>query len=137
MIYIMIVLLLSCTDEPNESNFNVSVKNASTELLEVEAYRQAKIVFSTDLSPNENSPSCGYVDENFRGIFIAYCGIDSITFKFSNNRGYISTDTNSGDFNFSSTRNPLLPNGGFQKSGSTYEFFITQEDFENAFELPE
>ena len=137
VIYFMIVLLLSCTDEPNESSFNVSVKNASVELLEVEAYLQEEIVFNADLNPNENSPSCDYVDEKFRGIFITYCGTDSIVFKFSNNRVYISTDTNSGNFNFSSTRNPLLPNGGFQKSGSTYEFRITQEDFENAFELPE
>lgn len=45
-------------------------------------------------------------------------------------------DVNSGNLNFSNERNPLLPNGGFEIDGNNYQFLITQEDFDNAFDLP-
>jgi len=94
------------------------------------------MVYQVDLNNDENSPICSYVDENFRGMFVNYCGIDSVAIKFNNGKGYISTKNNSGDFNFSNKRNPLLPNGGFKANGNIYEFIVTQQDFENAFELP-
>ena len=135
--FLLIFLVLSCTDEPNETNFNVSIQNSTENLLEIRAYLETENVFTVALNPGDNGPSCNYIDENFRGIFLNNCGIDSLVMKFNNDKGYISTDTNSGNFNFSKMRNPLLANGGFQNKRNIYEFLITQEDFENAFELPE
>ncbi|MEX0363279.1 MAG: hypothetical protein AB3N10_20055 [Allomuricauda sp.] len=129
--------ILACTDEPNQTNFMVSVKNISSSTMRIEAFEKKSIVFQEDLSTGENSSSCNYTDENFRGIFQNYCGIDSMVVKFNNQQGYISINNNLGDFNFSNKRNPLLPNGGFEIKGNIYEFLVTEEDFENAFELPE
>ncbi|MFN3138683.1 MAG: hypothetical protein ACE37L_13405 [Allomuricauda sp.] len=133
----MLVLVVGCTDEPTTFDFIVSIKNETSETFKVEAYNVETIVYQIDLSNNETGPTCSYVDENFRGILYNYCGIDSLIIKFQNNHGYISTRNNSGNFNFSNKRNPLLPNGGFDVTGNTHEFIVSQEDFENAFELPE
>ncbi|WP_420320245.1 hypothetical protein [Flagellimonas sp.] len=131
------ILLIGCTDEPNESNFLVSIKNESSHSFAIRGFKNNSIVYQEILNNNENGTSCGYTDENFRGIFVNHCGIDSLVLEFNDNRGYISTYNNSGNFNFSNKRNPLLPNSGFNINENTYEFLVTIEDYENAFELPE
>lgn len=135
-VLLLLTYLTACTDEPNQTNFMVSVKNSSNNPATMEAYSEKNVVFIKVLGNGKNSPLCTYVDENFRGMFVNYCGIDSVAIKFNNGKGYISTKNNSGDFNFSNKRNPLLPNGGFKANGNIYEFIVTQQDFENAFELP-
>lgn len=132
-----LAVCIACTDEPNETNFKVNLKNTTINSIEIETFIETQIVFRVNLDSGENSPPCDYIDENFRGIFLNYCGIDSMVIKFNDGRGFISTSTNSGNFNFSKMRNPLLPNGGFQKSGNVYEFLVTQEDYENAYVLLE
>ena len=56
--------------------------------------------------------------------------------KFSNDKGYIVNDEGSGNFNFSNERNPFLPNNGFEINNNNYSFIITQDDSDNAYDLP-
>lgn len=130
-------LFAGCTDEPDTTNFVVSLKNGSGQVLKIETFNNDILIYHVDLGNGENGPECAYVDENFKGMLFNYCNIDSLVIKFNNNKGYISTRSNLGNFNFSNKRNPLLPNGGFYISDNVYEFIISQEDFENAHVLPD
>lgn len=132
----LMVLFAGCTDEPDATNFVVSLKNGSGQVLKIETFNNDILVYQVDLGNGENGPECAYVDENFKGMLFNYCNIDSLVIKFNNNKGYISTRNNLGNFNFSNKRNPLLPNGGFDLSNNVYKFIISQEDFENAHVLP-
>ncbi|WP_420604216.1 hypothetical protein [Flagellimonas sp.] len=127
----------ACTGEPDLHNFDVSIKNATNASLTLLAFNKNEFLFQDNLNNDENSQSCIYSDENFRGYYPNFCNVDSMVIKFSTNRGYISTSSTFDDFSFSNKRNPLLPNGGFENINDTYEFLVTQEDYENAHELPE
>jgi len=130
------ILLFSCTDEPDLNTFNVSILNNSNDELNIEYYLEGNLISNINLSTNQRGLECSYNDENFRGLFSIQCNIDSLIIKFSNNKGYIVNDEGNGNLNFSNNRNPFLPNGGFDINNNNYSFLITQEDFDNAHDVP-
>ena len=133
---ILLFSILSCTDEPNLNNYNVSIRNISNKSLIIKGFNEKKLILNKTLSNEEKIESCKYSAEAFSGYNLTYCGIDSITFQFDNDKGYISTHNRSGNYNVPSNRNPLWNTNGYQTNGNDYEFIITQEDFENAHNLP-
>ena len=134
---LILISLIGCTDEPKEINFEVGVKNESNQPIEVEAFEKGISIYQLNLNHGQKGPKCNYVDEKFRGMLYNYCGIDSLTIKFNNGLGYISTSNNLPEYSFSNKKNPLLPNRGFKINGNSYEFIISQEDFDNAHILPQ
>jgi hypothetical protein len=129
-------IIIGCTDEPEVNEYDVSILNNSNENVVIEAYLSTNLVRTINLLSNQSGLDCNYRDENFRGFFSNECGIDLFIIKFSNNKGYIVDDEGTGDLNFMEGRNPFLPNGGFEINNNDYKFKITQEDFDNAFDLP-
>ena len=127
-------LIYSCTSEPEMNTFNVSVLNNSNNNINIESYLEGNLISSINLNTNQLGLECSYNDENFRGLFL--CKIDSLIMKFSNDKGYIVNDEGSGNFNFSNERNPFLPNNGFEINNNNYSFIITQDDSDNAYDLP-
>lgn len=144
LITILTVLtFISCTDR-NERPFQTRAsrfKNTANQDLEIKGYNsQNVLVFEDLLANNQISEECIAHSELFLGIA---CKIDSIVFKFSNNKGYICaariTNTTP-ELCFPNNKSPLGHdpfNPSFINLGNNiYEFEVTQDDFDNAFVLP-
>lgn len=138
IIYLVVTLLtLSCTDEPTLNTYNVSIKNNSSQTVNVFTYLNNNLISNVSLGTSKSGLNCTYTDENFRGYKFTECQIDSIVFRFDNNQeGYISDINNPSTFDFPNSNNPFGYSTKFVGTDTTYEFIITQEDFENAYELP-
>ena len=139
-----IVLYTSCTTEPNSFDFSIKIINGSNQSFVMELYSIGDLYQSNTVKP-EGSYTCTYYAEFFYGF--SGCNqsntrsIDSIIIRFENDKGYTCIDRNSGEVNQNCIpkKSFFIENEQtFSKIGATdYEFLITQEDFENAFELPE
>jgi hypothetical protein len=130
------LLLVSCTDrgERDYVNFNVSIKNNSSESLVIKGYAPNNdLIINTNVESNSVGAECNYSFEYFSGY---NCGIDSIVIKFSNGKGYISSLHNPSIYDFPNDNNPFGNSPKFIIDNGVYEFTINQEDFINAFDLP-
>jgi hypothetical protein len=68
----------------------------------------------------------------------SFGGIDSLVVKFSNGKGYICAFSPIGRELCFANRFPLNDDSSFVNLGNNvFEFIITQQDFDNALELPE
>ena len=136
----MIVLLVSCTTEEELSEFSLTTLNSSNESLTIEIYDIGGLFQSVALEPNSMS-ECNYSSRIFRGF--SQCnnserGIDSVIIRFQNGKGYCCKS--SLDNVFCLAAKELFVNNPetFEQLGEReYRFTITQEDFDNAFDLPE
>lgn len=145
LVYIIsvLVMLFSCTDqnEPETYNFSVYLKNNSTHTIHVEHYfsTTGTLFDSYTISSTEQSENCDYVAERFRGLNYNFCSGDSVVLKFDNGRGYINKFVGIEDiYGFSGNRHLFgqQENGFTDKGNNIFEFEITEEDYENAHELP-
>ena len=132
------IVFFSCTKEETLNDFISSYRNGSNQILSIIGYNSSNLVeFQYTIPVNESSPNCNTQSNTFSGIT---CGADSIVFKFPNNRGYIC-DLRVGEdsFCFPNNRTPLIgiEENFNQIDSKTYEFIITESDFENAFDLPD
>jgi hypothetical protein len=132
----ILLLVAHCTTEPDTTNFNAGFVNKSINEVTIQTFFNDNLLSEIILAEYDSLTVCTYNDENFRRLFRNVCDVYSLVIRFSNNRGYLVDDANSGDFNFTEQRNPFLPNGGFEISNVDYNFKITQLDFENAYVLP-
>lgn len=138
LIFLLCILICSCTDtnERPLKNFKTQIKNGSTASLTVKGYNSInQETINELLEPNEIGVDCEGLLEVFIGMT---CEADSIVFRFSNDKGYIcSLRQSNHDFCFG-YKHPFVGNETFYTflGDNTYEFTITQQDFENAFELP-
>ena len=128
--------ILSCTDEPTLNNYNVAIKNSSLQTINILAYSSDNLISNIILNDNETGLNCSYTDESFKGYKLIECEIDSIVFRFDNGKGYISDINNPSPFDFLNNNNLFGNSIKFIETNNTYEFLITQEDYENAYDLP-
>ena len=133
---ILLFSTLSCTDEPDQHNFSVSIKNDSDSVIEIKCFSEKTLQIQKNLNPGESSKICDYTSESFFGL--SGCEKDSLVIEFSNSRGYIDKriGNNQNEYRFSDDKSIFIQGIGFKNSGNDYEFIITQEDFDNAFDLP-
>ena len=137
---ILFLFLLSCTSEPDFFDFTAILTNESGSELTVSFYDNEELVNTVTLNQSE-STTCNYSAETFDEF--RRCGdiprINAMTVVFSNGKGY-SCDLSSSSEQvlcFENAKNPLLA-GDFNDLGNRqYEFIITEEDFNNAHDLPE
>jgi hypothetical protein len=117
-------------------NYTVSFNNQSNDNLVINGYnRFDELQFFYVIEPNTSAGQVTYQAENFSGH---QNFADSVVTRFSNGRGYICDLRENGNASCFLLRNPLL---GFEEDfnslgNNIFEFVITQEDFENAFDLP-
>lgn len=136
-IYVLLVGLSSCTDEPEQYNFTVSIKNNTNTDLEVKFFYENTLQTQKILNQGETSKICDYYGEFFIGL--SGCVKDSVVVDFKNSKGYIDKrlDNSQNTYRFPNGKSIFLQGMGFKNINNTYEFVITQEDYENAHELPE
>lgn len=123
------------SDEEQYFNYRVIINNESSHSLNIEAYFSDNLSFENSLVQNQNSAPCEYSDVSFLGYS---CMIDSMVFKFDNGKGYISTlpfpPSSANEYDFPD-KSPFTSAGYINTEGNTYEFIITKEDYNNAFDI--
>ena len=127
------IVLLSCTgkNEDTTEDFSIVLKNGSSSTVRFEGWGLSKKKIEEVVT--DNSPiTIAYTNEAFKGLFGK---VDSIVFKFENGKGYICTGEPSDEICFEN-RNAFDKEGFIDLNKNRYEFVITQEDFENAHNLP-
>ena len=134
--YIFVTFLIfSCTDEPDQREYKIVLTNNTATTVSLEIFDSRDILVSEyKISANENRESCSYFSESFLGFA---CLSDSIIFKFLDNKEYACALRENGSQFCFSNKNPFNSTDFNELDNNTYEFVITQEDFENAFDLPE
>lgn len=135
-ILIICLSLFSCTDEPDSRKYRVSILNNTSESLNIETYNNGTLISTLILNNGDKGIECTYNFESFIGYQLNTCQIDSIVFKFSGNKGYISSIDNPSIYDFPNDSNPFGNSPKFIINNGVYEFTINQEDFTNAFDLP-
>jgi len=145
LIFLVGLAIVSCADtnERDEILFTVRLKNNSNEEIQIKGYSSPSNIpeFDFTISPFNLGGEISYRAEAFLGYVNGY---DSITFKFPNEKGYICSirvSNSQPKLCFLNEKSPFgndPNNPPFNEIGNNiYEFEITQEDYENAFELPE
>lgn len=132
----LLVMLNACTDEPDLIQFSVSIKNSTDKIFEIRCFSQGKLQVQKSLSQGETKNICTYTSESFIGL--AGCQKDSVVVEFNNSKGYIDIrlGNNLNEYRFLDNKSIFIQGNGFQNVSNDYIFSITQQDFENAFELP-
>ncbi len=135
--FIAFALFVSCTDrgERDEFNYNVSINNSTTVSLVIEGYAPNNDLIINNLIINSNATGadCNYQAELFSGYI---CGVDSLIFKFPNGKGYICDLRQSGN-NLCFPNKFIFSEEGFTElTNKNYQFVITEEDYNNAYDLP-
>jgi len=133
-IYVVLLLFLSCTDTNEEvaKSFSIEIKNESSNTLIFEGWRNSEIIIEETIL-NNSFHAITYSRVNFSGL---YGNVDSLAIKFENNKGYLCTGELSDNLCFQN-RDGFNMDDFDSLGNNTYEFTITQADFENAFELPD
>ncbi|SFU71002.1 hypothetical protein SAMN05216480_11535 [Pustulibacterium marinum] len=132
---LLLGVLSSCSQKGKYEYYRLFIKNNSSEVLEVITYENSTDINTTSLQAGEKGQECLYEDIGFAGYGI--CGIDSIQFVFPNGKGYITSIGGDESLGFGNENWPWTTSEKFiNTEGHTYEFTITQEDYENAHELP-
>jgi hypothetical protein len=133
----LIPLLFSCSGKETPlKEFTVGFSNQSSEKIEIRGFNNFdELIFVFEVDPGDRNGLISYQDENFGGYSSQ---ADSLVTRFSNGKGYICDLRGNGNGSCFISRNPLL---GFEEDfnnlgNNTFEFVITQTDFDNAFELP-
>ncbi len=129
------LIFASCSGpEPDEFEYSVEILNESNSQLVLEIYdARSLLIDEFFISPNQRGNEFSYIDENFSG-FVG----DSVIFKFSNSRGYICTFLRDSEGLCFLSKQIFGNDDSFIDSGNnSFMFVISQEDFDNAFDLPQ
>lgn len=135
-----IVFIISCTQKDKYKDYNLFIRNNSSQDLRVISYKDNIEIDNILIGIGERGLECNLVD--VRRISYSLCdNLDSIKFVFPNDKGYSCSISDEslcfGDGSPESGMAPWYLNDKFINiSGDTYEFTITQEDYNNALDLP-
>ena len=126
----------SCATEPEENSYNIYFQNEANVELEIISFFNNVMVDSIMLENTENMLHCSYSNLSFQG-YTCYNQADSIIFRFSNNRGNISTVIyNSSGFDFPEEFSPYSNDAYITENNRDFYYIFTDELYENAHELP-
>ena len=136
-LWVLLLFIVGCTSEPDEFNFRTFLKNESSNKFTVNTYFNSEEITSIELNNSESIDICNYISEVFGGF--SGCTIDSISIVFESGKGYSCDILPGTDDNLCfQDKNPFLGSENFRNIGNNdYEFVITEEDFNNAHDLPE
>lgn len=120
-----------------EFAFEAEVRNESDHAVLVKLLTSSETPNVSDsilIQPNSTETICYYTSTGFGGFL---CAISGLEFRFENGKGYIcikgTNFVNASDSCFLNMKDPLAPMDNAEGNGTM--FVITQEDFENAWEL--
>jgi hypothetical protein len=139
-ILLLSILLTNCTSEEEEFNYTASITNMSNTALNIKGYNSAlnQLEYDFDLDSMISGGEVNYSSPSFGGYV---SGADSLVFTFPNNKGYlcvVRTAENSNTANqFCFSNKSPFDSTSFEDLGNnSFEFIITQDDFDNANDLP-
>jgi hypothetical protein len=119
-----------CTDTGDTVIRNIRFKNSASQSVQILCYNQNVLAASENISPNAFGR-----DYNTSATFLGFTVFDSIVMKFPLNKGYICSLSDN-TICFPDKGGPLsLDANDFIKEGSNYYYDITEEDYQNAFDL--
>ena len=140
LIVLLAILIGSCSTEEDLELFEIYFQNDTNQTLDIRLYDGVdSLDFSNQtgqftILPSEKTKVCEYQNEQFIGY--NFCS-GQIVFEFPNGKGHFchGSINNSRCFD-NDTRYIFNSRDAFISNGTEYTFHITQEDFENAYELP-
>lgn len=137
IILLAIVFSQSCTEEAVINSYSVSVINNTNSLLEIRCFSERKLLVQKTIGQMESIKLCEYTGEFFYGL--SGCEKDSLVIQFENSKGYIDVRIRNkeNNYRFENEKSIFVQGNWFENMGNAYEFLVSQEDFENANELPE
>jgi hypothetical protein len=135
------VLLSTSCVEPEGFTFDAIVENNSSENIKVIVYRSTITGFSpidsVNIISNTEASVCSYYESFYAGFG---CEIGAFKYVFDNGKGYFcergANRNNVSEICFFNDKNPFSSSQRLPNNGNGVLFTITQEDFENARELP-
>lgn len=134
-----LMVLFSCTDRGEGDDlkvFNVNIFNSSNTNFIIRGYNtQDDLEFEYNINTLEDAGNVTYLSNFFDGY---RNDADSIVVVFPNSKGYICDLRQSGNSLCFPNKNLLigLPSFFNDLGNNNYQFTITQDDFDNAFDLP-
>jgi hypothetical protein len=137
LLMILCVVLAGCTDQTERSPIEYSLyfNNKSTSAVTVKAFFQGNLAFEDVIPSNQTSDRSFYVSE----VFMGFRTWDSIVLTFQNDKGYICTShnipTSSNGQCLQGRENILFTTTDFVMEDNSYYYSITEEDYQNAFQL--
>ena len=135
----LLSMLAACTKEPDMSNYTMSIKNDSRQVLHISTYLEGVLQEETTLANNSRGLTCSYSDERFRGYSNTNCGLDSLIMRFDNSKGYLFSLSYMTGFEFDNFDNHPFGSKNdktLETKMNDFEFNITEVDFLKAHELP-
>lgn len=134
---ILFLLITSCTQKDKFENYKLYVRNNTSQEINIITFKNNNETNNITISTNERGLACFYEENVFSGYNYSICNIDSLKIVFPNNKGYLCDASITNSFCFGNDITPWSYNEKFiNTTGDTYEFTITEEDFENALDLP-
>ncbi len=130
--------MFSCTDR-NERDLiecKMIVKNETNQSFILKITSGTNEIFNQNILPNNSSIICSrIIDEHSYGYS---CGLAIAELRFPNNKGYRCSNIENSDTTLclSNGRNFLGQIGYISIGNNSFEFKITQDDYDNAFILP-
>ncbi|PRX14426.1 hypothetical protein [Nonlabens ulvanivorans] len=139
---VLFTTILSCTKEENLSTFSIKIDNTSTSTVKLIYKNSNGEEIDMIVVNSMDSYDCNYVSENFQSLRLCrnqefFTNLSEVVFLFENNKGYSCQIMDNG-FCFTDDRNNVVGSSGagFELVDNVYIFKITQQDFDNAFDLP-
>ena len=141
-IIILIVSIASCTDRGERPlvEYKMFVKNETNQSFQLKITSGTSEVFNQNIPANSSYQLCSFFDESTPTSGYYSCGLNrNMELRFPNNKGYrCSNNLESGDNSLclDNNRNILGQIGYVNQGTNSFEFKITQNDYDNAYILP-
>ncbi|PZX40859.1 hypothetical protein LX97_01632 [Nonlabens dokdonensis] len=138
-------LFIGCSKEDDQREYNLIFSNESNVPVTLEFYgvnASISVLLDSFVVASNSSFNCDYVAEGFMSLLGCpeIDGIErgnKIIIKFEDNLGYDCIVIGDNTKCFSGDRNLFAGSTiAWQQDGNNYTFTITQQDFDNAFDLP-
>jgi hypothetical protein len=125
-----IFLLNGCTDTEEINNPNLRIRNNSSQNISIKCYIKNVLEINEEIKPNTLGRRYPVSSAT-----IGFGAFDSITIKFTDTKGYLCSKLAS-ELCFPHRPSPLANDiNDFVKEGENYIYDITEEDYQNAFDL--
>jgi len=124
------IVLSSCTGTGDSIIRNIRFKNNTSQTILIQCDSENVLAVSENINPNTFGR-----DYNTSSSFFGFAAFDSIVMKFPSNKGYICSESDN-TLCFPTKGGPRsFDTNDYIQEGSNYYYSITEEDYQNAFDL--
>lgn len=130
--------MLACTDRGERPlvEYKMIVKNETNQSISLKITDGTTELFNQNILPNNSKTICSRIIDNHSYGFT--CGFADMELRFPNNKGYRCSNmiSNNNTLCLNNDRNLLKQIGYIDIGNNSFEFKITQDDYDNAYILP-